>query len=402
MFLNIIKTHIKAVTCVFLIFCLSLFTLSGCSGKDDPVVQVEDYKVSAGLYSLILANNIPAAQNIINYSSQTMSPSSDLEKTISEGKIEDKPAVDWVKEQSVDKAKQIAAVNVEFDKLGLTLSEEENNQINDSVEKIYEQAEKQGISKLGITKEAFQQLLEYKVKFQKVKEEYFGEGKSRAISNETADEYTKSHGLKYKIVTIDKPLSEKDESSAKLLKNEGVASFKALVDKYMSQIANKKSIDEINAAYNKASEQPESALEYTFRYDEDRLGESLDFAEKQFVVDIKPGSPVTLKEDDAAYYIIQRFDIDQESVEKQREMSKAILSQIAQDDLLKELVDKYDIKVNQGAVDSHNPVEQAKILSELIKNNAQSQQDQNQEQNEDEDQGQDQNQDQGQSSKQSE
>ena len=400
MFLNIIKTHIKAVTCVFLIFCLSLFTLSGCSGKDDPVVQVEDYNVSADTYAVLLTQNILSAQNIIASSSPTMFPSSDLEKTISEGTVEDKPAADWIKEQSVDDAKQIAAINVEFDKLGLTFSEEENNKINDYTEKTYEQLEKQGISKLGVTKEAFQQWIEYKAKSGKISEEYFGEGKSRDISNETADEYTKSHGLKYKIITIDKPLSEKDESSAKLLKNEGVASFKALVDKYMSQIANKKSIDEINAAYNKASEQPESALEYTFQYDEDRLGESLDFAEKQFVVDIKPGSPVTLKEDDAAYYIIQRFDIDQESVEKQREVSKKILKLIANDDLLKELVDKYDIKVNQGAVDSHNPVEQAKILSELWKDNAQSQKDQNQEQNEDE--GQDQNQDQGQISEQAE
>ncbi len=384
MFLNIIKTHIKAVTCVFLIFCLSLFTLSGCSSKNDPVVQVEDYKVSSGMYAFILTQHILAAQQI---SSQTMSPSSDPEKIISEGKIEDKPAVDWIKEQSVDAAKQIASINVEFDKLGLTLSEEENNQINDSVEKIYEQAEKQGYSKLGITKEDWQQIAEINPKVQKVNKEYFEEGKSRAISNEKVDEYTKNHGLKYKVITIDKPLSEKDESSSKLLKNEGVANLKALVDKYMSQIANKKSIDDINAAYNKASEQPEAALEYVFQYDD------LEFAEKEFVTDIKPNTPATLKEDDAAYYIIQRFDIDQESVEKQREVSKKLLLEAAQKDLIDELVNKYDIKVNQGAVDSHDPIEQTKILAEIQKNNTQSQQeqDQNQEQNEDKDENEDQN-----------
>ncbi len=393
MFLNTLKTHIKSVTCVFLIFCLSLFTLSGCSGKNDPVVQVEDYKVSSGMYAFILTQNINlAARYMISFSSQTMSPSSDPEKIISEGKIEDKPAVDWIKEQSVNTAKTIAAIHVEFDKLGLTLSEEENNQINDSVEKMYPTLEKQGYSKLGTTKEDWQQLCEIDVKLSKVNEEYFGEGKSRAISDETVDEYTKSHGLKYKIVTIDKPLSEKDESSSKLLKNEGVANLKSLVDKYMSQIAAKKSIDDINAAYNKASEQPEAALEYVFQYDD------LEFAEKEFVTDIKPNTPATLKEDDASYYIIQRFDIDQESVEKQRELSKKLLLEAAKRDLIDELLNKYDIKINQGAVDSHDPIEQTKIWAEIIKNNAQSQQ----EQNENEDEDQDQNQDQGQSSEQAE
>lgn len=383
MFLNILKTQIKSVTCVFLIFCLSLFTLSGCNSKNDTVVQFEDYQISSSMYTLILTQNISNAQHIIGSSSLTTPPSFDLEKAISEGKIEDKPAVDWIKEQSVDIAKQITAINVEFDKLGLTLSDEDNSEINkykDYVEKAYEQTEKKGISQLGITKEAFQQLIEYQVKFAKISEGYFGEGKSRAISNEQIDEYTKNHGLKYKIVTIDKPLSEKDESSSKLLKNEGVANLKALVDKYMSQIAAKKSIDDINAAYNKASEQPESALEYVFQYDD------MEFVEKEFVTDIKPNAPAILKEDDTAYYIIQRFDVDQESVEKQREMSKKLLLELAKEDLVNELVNKYDIKVNQGAVDSHDPIEQAKIMSELMKNNAQSQQEQNEDEDENEDQ----------------
>lgn len=393
MIFNIVKTHIKAVTCVFLIFCLSLFTLSGCSGKDDPVVQVEDYKVSASLYALLLTEKIQTAQYAVSSSSPNLALSSDLEKTISEGTIEDKPAADWVKEQSVELAKQIAVINAEFDKLGLSLSDEDNNQINSYVEKTYEGLEKKGVSKLGITKEAFQQIAETQVKSGKMHEEFFGEGKSKAISKEKIDEYTKNHGLKYKIITIDKPLSEKDESVSKLLKNEGVADLKALVDKYMSQIAAKKSIDDINAAYNKASGQPESALEFTFQFDD------MDFAEKEFVVDAKPNAPAILKEDDSAYYIIQRFDVDQESIEKQREMSKSLLLQLATKDLLDELINKYDVKVNQGAVDSHNPVEQAKLVSEFMKNNAQSQQ---QDQNEDENQEENQNQNQSQSSEKAE
>ena len=103
----------------------------------------------------------------------------------------------------------------------------------------------------------------------------------------------------------------------------------------------------------------------------------MEFAEKDLIADIKPNSPATLKEDEYGYYIIQRVDIDQESIEKQREMSKSVLMSKAAAELLNEIVDKYDIKENQEAIDSHDPIAQAKLISEnLPKNNSQQQQQQ--------------------------
>lgn len=362
MFSSILKSHIKTMTCVFFVFCLSLFALSGCDHKGEAVAQYENYKMEAGEYKYILIQQIFAAQSELITSLDATSNPSDLSQMISEGKIEDKPAADYIKEQTTKIAKIILATRVECDKLELNLSEEDKNKIKESVEKSYDQLDKSySFSKLGVTKEAAIQFAEDYQKVNLLSSEYFGEGKSKSISNEKADEYTKNHGLKYKIISIAKPLTENDESVAKVLKNEGVQDVKTLVDKYMSQIAANKSIDDINAAYNKASEKQDSALEYTFQYDD------IDFEEKEFVLSIKPNSPATLKEDDDAYYIIQRFDVDQESIEKERSTSQSILLSKSAEEFFNELSEKYDIKLNQTAIDSHNPADMASVIQSALK-----------------------------------
>lgn len=359
MFPTILKSRIKIMTCFCLVFCLSIFTLSGCDHKKEAVAQYENYKMEAEEYNVILIQKFLEAQSQIVNSLDPTSQTSDPSKMISEGKIEDKPAVDYIKEQATEAAKLILVVRAECDKLGISLPEEDKNNIKDSVEQVYDQIDKTyDASKLGISKESLIQFEEDRQKSTLLFNEYFGEGKSKAISNEQADEYTKNHGVKYKIVPIYKLLTENDESVAKVLKNEGVKDIKALVDKYMSQIAANKSIDDINSAYNKAFEQSEAALEYTFQYDD------IDFEEKELVLSIKPNSPATLKEDDDAYYIIQRFGVDQETIEKQRDFSKYILTSKAIKEYFDDLIEKSDIKVNQNAIDSHNPVDVASAFQQ--------------------------------------
>ncbi len=354
MFASILKSHIKIATCIFLVFCLSLFTLSGCDHKGEAVAQYENYKMEAGEYNYILVQQIYNAQSQLATSSD--SQSTDLAQTISEGKIDNKPAAEYVKEQATKISKVILATRVECDKLGISLSDDDKNKIKENVEKSYDQLDKvYNVSKLGITKEATIQFFEDYQRVNLLSNEHFGDGKSQSIPDEQVDEYTKNHGLKYKIVPIFKPVTANDESVAKVLKNEGVKDIKALVDKYMSQIAANKSIDDINAAYNKASEKKESALDYTFQYDDQ------DFEEKEFVLSIKPNSPATLKEDEFAYYIIQRLDVDQESIEKERNTSRSILLGQAAEKFFIELSEKYDIKINQAAIDSHDPADFALV-----------------------------------------
>ena len=359
MFSNILKSRIKVMTCFCLTFCLSLFALSGCDHKGEAVAQYDNYKMEAGEYNVILIQEIFDAQSQLVTSFGATSQPSDPSKMISEGTIEDKPAIDYIKEQSTKWIKILLFARAECDKLGISLSEEEENTIKDSIEKSYDQIDKlYNVSKFGISKESFIQFEEDSKRLNLLCGELFGEGKSKAIPNEEIDKYTKEHGVKYKVVSIDKPLTENDESVAKTLKNEGVQNIKALVDKYMSQIAANKSIDDINAAYNKASEKPEAALEYTFQYDDQ------DFEEKELVLSIKSNSPATLKEDDDAYYIIQRFDVDKESIEKERNSSRSILTSKAVKEYFDDIVEKSDIKINQSAIDSHNPVDMASALQQ--------------------------------------
>lgn len=357
MFANILKSHVKIVTCIFLVFCLSLFTLSGCDHKGEAVAQYENYKMEASEYNYILVQQIYNAPAQLTTSLDSQAQSSNLSQMISEGQIDNKPAAEYLKEQATKISKVILATRIECDKLGINLSDDDKNKIKENVEKSYDQLDKAyNVSKLGITKESTIQFYEDYQRVNLLSNEHFGDGKSQSIPDEQVDEYTKNHGLKYKIVPIFKPATANDESVAKVLKNEDVKDVKALVDKYMSQIAANKSIDDINAAYNKASEEKESALDYTFQYDDQ------DFEEKEFVLSIKPNSPATLKEDELAYYIIQRLEVDQETIEKERNTSRSVLLGQSAEKFFIELSEKYDIKVNQAAIDSHDPVDLAVVL----------------------------------------
>ena len=361
MFLNKLGFFVKKAVCCVLAPCLVAFSFSGCSSSGTFALKCGEHEINSEEFLYIVTNTILSAPSKIDASSRQ-----DLEKLISEGSIEGKSAVDWIKEQAIKSAKNFLAARKECKELGKEVPEDYKKNVQSSIDESYDEY---GFSDLQITKEAIQQHMEDYKMVQLVSEEYFGEGKTKYVDDERADEYSKEHGLKYKMVKLNKLLDSPNigEEFKKALKNEGVSSVKELAAKYMDQIAKGKTIDDINAAFNKlfGMDPPQNSEQnFVYRYDDE---ESSEFPEKQFVVELDPGAAPVLREDEGAYYIIQRFEIDQAAVEKLRGQSRNLLSANEFKSFMDEQAGKCEITVNKEVVDKVDIPAQAKLIAEGLK-----------------------------------
>ncbi len=366
MFLNKLGFFVKKAVCCVLAPCFVACAFSGCSGNGNFALKCGEHEINSEEFLYIVTNTILGAPSKIDASQMEESSRSDLEKLISEGSIEGQPAVDWVKEQAIKSAKNFLAARKECKSLGKEVPEDYKTNVQSSIEESYDEY---GFNDLQITKEAIQQYMEDYKMVQLLSEEYFAEGKPKYVDDERADEHSKEHGLKYKMVELNKLLDSPNigEEFTKALKNEGVSNVKELAAKYMDQIAKGKTIDDIDAAFNKllGMNQPQNPEQnFVYRYDDE---ESSEFPEKQFVVELDPGSAPVLREDEGAYYIVQRFEIDQTAIEKLRGQSRNLLSANEFKSFMDEQTEKCEITVNKEVVDKVDIIAQAKLIAEGLK-----------------------------------
>ena len=366
MFLNKLGFSVKKALCCALAPCFVAFSFSGCSAGGNFALKCGEHEINSEEFLYIVTTNILNASSKVDVSQMDESSRTDLEKLISEGSIEGQSAVDWIKEQSIKSAKNFLVARKECKTLGKEIPEDYKQNVQSSIDENYDEY---GFGDLNITKEALQQHMEDLKLAQIMSEEYFGEGKSKYVDDERADEYSKEHGLKYKIVELSKLLDSPNigEEFTKALKNEGVSNVKELAAKYMDQIAKGKTIDEIDAAFNKlfGMEQPQNPEQnFAFGYDDADDKES---PEKQFVVELSPGAAPVLKEDENAYYIVQRFELDQPTIENLRGKSRNLISANEFKNFMDEQAEKCEIKVNKDVVDKVDIIAQAKLVSDGLK-----------------------------------
>lgn len=147
----------KAIAlCLSALLCLSLFV--GCGEKSfDSVVTVDGTPITPGVYRLYQS---------IAYTEASRSVS-DTSKDMFSQKIEDKSVSDWIYDRTVSLLQSFVYFQREFDRLKLSFTEEEQKQMNETIES--EWKEVSGVyEKNGITKEDFTVYDESSFKVQKV------------------------------------------------------------------------------------------------------------------------------------------------------------------------------------------------------------------------------------------
>ncbi|MDE5600630.1 MAG: hypothetical protein K2I60_03335 [Oscillospiraceae bacterium] len=374
-------TNLKAIFTMLLAFCIIVCAFGGCSSQIDWIFKSGDYTLGSGEYLYIMMEEMYNAQSKagITYNSDTIVKNEDVMKKTIDGKL----ASDWVKDNSIKQAKALLVSRIEFDNLNLSLSNEEQSEINSNVDKYYTSLEKYyDAPNIGISKDSFVKYMEDNAKKSKVSDEYFGEGKSMQIKDDKKDEYSKTHGAKYKVIEISKDVDSKKADSAEgeeeislIYKNEGVSTAKELADKYLNDIKNGKSLDDVNAAFEKALKQDDeddeeededdTALDDQFCYDDDDKLE-----EKDAIFEAQINGDAVLKEGEKAYFIVQRYDIDEKTLESQRTTSETKVKEEEEEKLFDDILNKLGYEQNDRAIEKYDIMKQAVLIDRKLSGGA--------------------------------
>ena len=245
----------KRASAVLAAAVMAAASVTGCSSSTDYSMTAGGNKVNAGVYINYILNEMSSQMYQLYYSGEITDMKECLDK-----EIEGENFKTYVKNKALESTKEFAAVQAKFDELGLTLSEDDVQQIEDSVSSAWSSQE--DFYKLeGVSRESLKMCYEHTYKKEAIFDHYYMEGGTEPVSDDDVNKFVADNYIRYKLVTIPKSTNE-DEEAAKTENEE----LKTLWEGY---IADAESLDfagfdEIITKYNdykeaKAAEESESA-----------------------------------------------------------------------------------------------------------------------------------------------
>ena len=245
----------KRASAVLAAAVMAAASVTGCSSSTDYSMTAGGNKVNAGVYINYILNEMSSQMYQLYYSGEITDMKECLDK-----EIEGENFKTYVKNKALENTKEFAAVQAKFDELGLTLSEEDVQQIEDSVSSAWSSQE--DFYKLeGVSRESLKMCYEHTYKKEAIFDHYYMEGGTEPVSDDDVNKFFADNYIRYKLVTIPKSSNE-DEEAAKTENEE----LKTLWEGYIADAENLDfaGFDEIITKYNdykeaKTAEESESA-----------------------------------------------------------------------------------------------------------------------------------------------
>ena len=244
----------KRASAVLAAAVMAAASVTGCSSSTDYSMTAGGNKVNAGVYINYILNEMSSQMYQLYYSGEITDMKECLDK-----EIEGENFKTYVKNKALESTKEFAAVQAKFDELGLTLSEEDVQKIEDSVSSAWSSQE--DFYKLeGVSRESLKMCYEHTYKKEAIFDHYYMEGGTEPVSDDDVNKFVADNYIRYKLVTIPKSTNE-DEEAAKT-ENE---KLQTLWEGYIADAENLDfaGFDEIITKYNdykeaKAAEESES------------------------------------------------------------------------------------------------------------------------------------------------
>lgn len=201
-------------------------TLFGCSDTSY-ILKADGKEVKAGIYINYASTELQT--QISNFQSEGIT-SNYLDQ-----KVDGKDMNDYISEQALKQSKEYAAINAQFDDLGLKLDEETvksiNSNINDAWDSYKDTYEKQGISK-----DSVKNIQKTSAKRQQIFDYFYAKDGKEAVSDEDLTKYVEENYLRYKLLSIPKAsASATDESSESEDSSSTVDENKEVFEKYLKK-----------------------------------------------------------------------------------------------------------------------------------------------------------------------
>ena len=150
-------------------------------------------------------------------------------------KVEDKNLKDLVAEEAMASVKEYAAINAQFDKLGLKLDEDTVKDINSNIADTWSEYQK-SYENQGISKESLKNISRTSAKKEAIFNYFYNkENGKEAVSDDDMTKYVNENYLRYKILSIQKKTAASTDSSSADESSQVEDNSKELYEKYLKK-----------------------------------------------------------------------------------------------------------------------------------------------------------------------
>ncbi len=219
---------IKKLTSIILV-AIMVLSLAGCATNEgtENILTAGENELGAGVY---IGYMIDAYTNAGYYV---------YEDNIWDGVIEDKSVEDYVRDTAIDSVKRHIAVEMMFDEMGLTLSEEDTLLIEKDAAAFVEYTGDFYI-KNGCGVESLERIISIEYKISEIFMSLYYEDGSEAVSDDEKTEYYENNYAEYRVMRF----SYYDASYA-LIDDEGKEEVNAIAESYLERAKGDEDFDEL-------------------------------------------------------------------------------------------------------------------------------------------------------------
>ena len=224
----------KRLSAAVLTAAVMMAGMTGCSQTPTWAVREGDRTLPVGTY---ICNVITAYQSALYQS--------DMTQDLFTQQVEGKDAATWIKDQALRNTKGIFYLDNKLEEMGITLSDEENDQIESLTSSAWSQLQST-LEPYGVSKDSFEMAYSgYSVKMSVLFDKIYGEGGEKAVSEEEITAYFNDNYTHFEYLMV--PLfdvsastssssSETSSESSSEESEEVTQAKKALFDEYAAKI----------------------------------------------------------------------------------------------------------------------------------------------------------------------
>lgn len=317
-------------------FCLAATMLTSCADTTY-ICKSGDKSINAGVFIYYVMSQINQ-QSYTYYQSNGKASEDIINEKYGDGTM---TVGDFAHEDAYTSCQKLMCTMLKFDELGLSFTDEEKQEIKDTVEANWDPDYYESI---GIGKSSIEQIQTGFEMEEKLFYAYYGEGGINAVSDSDIDAFIKDNYVRFKLISIAKVEGKEDDA-------------KATAEEY-AEMTKEKSFDEVIKEYREKTA-AENGSSTSSDEDEEETDNNImvnknssSYADNEVVKYITTGmnnGDIKTYEDDNYWYVIEKLDVTDypEYTEKNRD---SLLQEMKTDEF-EEMTDGWlsDVHIEQNS-----------------------------------------------------
>lgn len=205
------------------------FSLAGCGKNTTYIMKADGEEIASGVYINLMLSEYTNQIYSLYYSG------GEIAETFEAQMMGDQKMSAYLEDYAYSTCQKIAAVEKRCEELGISLTDDELNEIKETVNSTWEE-NSDYYHEMGVSKESLTRVQSYSYLYEKLFEAYYYEGGVEEVTSEELTSYVNENFLRYKIIQIS---TDDEEPEA----------AKEMCDKYMGYAEEGKTMDELIEMY---------------------------------------------------------------------------------------------------------------------------------------------------------